>query len=100
MSSPILATCLLALRLPESQSLKDKRQVLRSLQSRLRERFSVTVAETGSQDKWQSAELLIAYAASDSRHAQEVLSKVIDYAEGYHFPVELVQVDTDLIYPF
>ncbi len=90
----------LTLRLPESHSLKDKRQVLRSLQSRLRDTYSVSVAETAHQDKWQSAELLIALASSDARHADEVLSKVVSFAEGYHLPVELVEVDTELIYPF
>ncbi len=93
----VVGVCRLDLRLPESQSLKDKRQVLRSLQARLRNTFSVSVAETGAQDKWQVAELLVTYAASDGRHAQEVLSKVVAFVEGYHFPVELIATDIELI---
>lgn len=96
----IVAACRLTLCLPGSQSLKDKRQVLRSLQARLRDTYSVSVAETGRQDKWQSAELLVTYAASDARHADEVLSKVVAFTEGYHLPVELVDAETELIYPF
>lgn len=96
----LIGVCRLSLRLPESHSLKDKRQVIRSLRARLRDTYSVSVAETGGQDKWQSAELLVAYATGDARHADEVLSKVADFVEGFHLPVELLDVETELIYPF
>ena len=41
------------LRLPESGSLKDKRQVVRSLAQRIRNKFQVSVAEVGDNDAWQ-----------------------------------------------
>lgn len=94
----IVGACLLRLHLPVSQSLKDKRQVLRSLQGRLREQFRVSVAETGGQDKWQSAEVLVAFAASDTQRAQELLSRVVDFVEGSHLAVELVDAETELLY--
>ncbi len=78
--------------------MKDKRQVLRSLQGRLRERFNVSVAETGEGDKWQSAEVLIVYAASDAGRAQEMLAKIEDFVEGFHLPVELLDAESDLLY--
>ncbi len=96
----VIGVCRLELSLPESQSLKDKRQVLRSLQTRLRNTYSVSVAETEGQDKWQMAELLVTYASSDARHAQEVLSKVIEFTEGYHLPLLLLDAETELIHPF
>lgn len=94
----IVGACRLRLHLPASQSLKDKRQVLRSLQSRLRDQFSVSVAETGSQDKWQAAEVLVVYAASDARRAEEVLSKVASFVEDFHLPVELLDAESELLY--
>ena len=94
----IVGACRLRLHLPVSHSLKDKRQVLRSLQSRLRDQFSVSVAETGEQDRWQAAELLVAYAASDARRTEEVLSKVVDFVEGSHLPVELLDAESELLY--
>ncbi len=86
-----------ALRLPASQSRTAKRQVVRSLQARLRNQYSVSVAETDFQEKWQVAELLVTYAASDSGQAQSVLSKVVDYTEGFHLPVEIIEAYTELI---
>lgn len=94
----IVGACLLRLHLPVSASLKDKRQVLRSLQGRLRERFNVSVAETGGQDTWQAADLLVVYAASDAQRAQGLLAKVVEFVEESHLPVELLDAETELLY--
>jgi uncharacterized protein YlxP (DUF503 family) len=94
----IVGACLLRLHLPMSGSLKDKRQVVRSLQGRLRERFNVSTAETGEQDKWQAAEILVTCAASDAQRVREVLTKVADFVENSHLPVELLDAESDLLY--
>ena len=86
------------LHLPMSHSLKDKRQVLRSLQARLREQFGVSVAETGAQDVWQTAELTIACAASDAAHARATLEKIADFIEDFHLPVAIESAESELVY--
>jgi hypothetical protein len=43
--------------LPESHSLKDKRQIIRSLKDRILHAMNVSVAEVGRQDAWQFADL-------------------------------------------
>jgi len=47
------------LHLPESHSLKDKRQPLRSILARVRQNHNVSVAEVAHQDEWQRAGLVI-----------------------------------------
>lgn len=61
------------LHLAGSQSLKDKRAVLKSLKDRLHQRFNVSVAETAHQDLWQRAELAASVVSTDRRHAESVL---------------------------
>ena len=61
------------LHLAGSQSLKDKRAVLKSLKDRLHQRFNVSVAETAHQDLWQRAELTASVVSTDRRHAESVL---------------------------
>ncbi len=39
--------------IPGSQSLKEKRTVLRSIKDRTRSRFNIAVSELDYQDKWQ-----------------------------------------------
>lgn len=64
------------LHIEAAQSLKSKRQVLRSLKDRLSARFNVSVAEVGSQDLWQRAEIGIALVALDAKRADAALRKV------------------------
>ena len=69
------------IHLPESRSLKDKRQVVKSLKERIRSRFNVSVAEVDFNDMWQRSSVGIAVVTSAMNHAEEVMSKVIDFVE-------------------
>lgn len=70
------------LHLPDVDSLKGKRAVLKGLKERVRARFEVSVAEVDHQDSWQRATLAVAYVSGDSRHASEVVSKAMDFIEA------------------
>lgn len=72
-----IAYLTLELRIEGAHSLKDKRQVLRSVKDRLRNSFNISVAETEVSDLWQRATLGVV-AISDSR----------DYLEGLMRNVE------------
>ncbi len=68
------------LHLPASRSLKQKRQVLRSLKDRLRSRYNVAVTELGENaNLWQRAGLAVVSIAG-SRDPLERLFEAI-YAE-------------------
>ncbi len=66
----------LDLRIPDSQSLKGKRQVLLGLKTRLRRRFNVSVSEIDYQDKWQMATLAVACVGNDRSGVNRALSHV------------------------
>jgi uncharacterized protein len=76
-----VAACRVTLHIPSSQSLKDKRQVVRSLLQRLRNTFAVAAAEVADQDKRQLATLGLASVSGDAGHAEEVLDSAIRYIE-------------------
>jgi hypothetical protein len=71
----------LELHLPDVDSLKGKRRVLKGLKERVRARFEVAVAEVDHHDIWQRATLAVAAVSHDSRHANEVVSKAMDFIE-------------------
>ena len=73
----MIAFLTLELRIEGAHSLKDKRQVLRSLKDRLRAQFNVAVAELDHTDLWQRATLGVV-SISDSR----------DYLQGLMHSVE------------
>lgn len=70
------------LHLPDVESLKGKRHVLKGLKDRVRDRFEVAVAEVDHHDSWQRATLAVACVSHDSRHANAVISKALSFIEG------------------
>jgi hypothetical protein len=62
------------LHLPASQSLKDKRRIVKSLKDRMHQKFGVSAAEVDHQDLWQRALIAAAVVSGDARHAEEVLT--------------------------
>ena len=69
------------LHIPDAQSLKDKRQVLRSLKDKLRRDFNVAVAELEHHDTWQRSVVGIVTISNEEKHLREVLQKVLDEAD-------------------
>ncbi len=68
----------LDLRIPESQSLKGKRQILLGLKTRLRQKFNVSISETDHQDKWQAAGLAVTCVGNDRAGVNRVLSYLVE----------------------
>lgn len=93
MSRARVAVGTVELYLADVASLKEKRHVLKGLKERVRHRFEVSVAEVNHQDTWQRTMLAIACVSGDSRHANEVVSKALDFIEvsvdGHVIDVEL-----------
>jgi hypothetical protein len=73
---PSIGVLTLELSLPDAHSLKDKRQVVKSLKDRLRVRFNVAVAEIGYQDIWQRSLISAVTVSSDHTNADQVLQSV------------------------
>ena len=71
----------LDIHIPEAQSLKEKRTVIRGLKDRLRNKFNVSIAELDSQDKWQRATLDIAMIGNDRRYLNRCLDNIVSFVE-------------------
>jgi hypothetical protein len=67
--------------LPESQSLKDKRRILTSLEERLRRQFNIAVAEVEYQNQWQRAQLAVVLVNTNWRMLQSSMSKLTEYVD-------------------
>jgi uncharacterized protein YlxP (DUF503 family) len=79
----------IVLYLPESHSLKDKRQVVKSLKDKIRQRFNVAVAEVDALDLWQKAHLGILSLGNDRRQVNGRLDQVLNYIERLQPAVDL-----------
>ncbi len=74
-----VGVCCFTLMIPASHSLKDKRAVVRRIKDRVSQRFKVVVAEVGSQDTWQRAELAFSVLAGQRDAAQAAVGAVVAF---------------------
>ena len=68
--------------IPQATSLKDKRQVRRSLIEKARNKFNVSIAEVGNQDILQTLTIGIAVVSGDATHCQNSIDEIIRYMEN------------------
>ena len=78
----VVAVLKIALSIPQANSLKDKRRVIKSVKDRLRNGFNVSVAEIGDQKIYRSAKLGVAVISEDSSYANGVLSRIQDIVDN------------------
>ena len=71
----------LEIYIPEAHSLKDKRQVLRSLKDRLRGKFNVAVAELDGQDSWQRSVVGVVSLSNNAAYLKQALRTVLEESE-------------------
>jgi uncharacterized protein YlxP (DUF503 family) len=77
-----IAYCVLEIYLPYSQSLKDKRMILRKAQDRLRSRSNFSIAEVDYQDLWQRAKLAAVTVGADHGTLERVTQQFVRDAEN------------------
>jgi len=72
----------LSFYIPHADSLKDKRQVCRSVIDKSRKRFNASIAEVDTQDVHQVLTIGVAVVSGDAGHAQNCLNEIIHFMEG------------------
>jgi len=92
-----VGVCRISLRLPENLSLKGKRRVLKSIITRVRSKFNVSMAEVDDHELWQLATLGICCVSNDGRYTNEVLSKVVDFIVNSRFDVEILDYEIEIL---
>ena len=93
----VIGVCSLELHIPGNGSLKGKRQVLKSLMSRLRKEFNVSVAEVGAHDVWQSAIVGVVCVSSDASYVHGLLTRVARWVEENRLDCDLIDYQIEII---
>ncbi len=89
--------CKVKLHLRESQSLKDKRRIVKSIVSRLRNQYNVSIAEVDDQDLWQLATLGVTCVSNHNQHVDETLSKVMNFIVHNYPDLEVVNHEIEIL---
>ena len=80
--------------IPYATSLKDKRQVCRSIVDKTRQRFNVSIAEVGTQDVHQTLTLGVAIVSGEFTRGKNILEEIIRFMEK-NAEAELISVEQD-----
>lgn len=92
-----IAAARLTIHLPYSHSLKDKRQTVRSLVSRLHQSGNLAAAEVDTLDKWQLVTIGIAGVSNDGRHADAMVATALEIVERYLTEGLVTDVQTEIV---
>lgn len=92
-----VGVCKVKLRLPDNLSLKSKRQVIKSVTARLKNKFNVSVAEVEDNDLWQLATLGICFVSNDKRFTNQVLSKAVEFVINSQGDFEMLDYEIEIL---
>ena len=92
----IVGVAVVELRVHESQSLKEKRGVVRRIVGRLRHRFNVSVAEVGGQETWQRAVVGVSMVGNDEGVVRRGLLKALELVDEMHL-AEILGSEIELL---
>lgn len=91
----VVGTLKVSIHIHDNQSLKGKRKIVKSVVTKVQTKFNVSIAETGSNDKWQMVELGISTVANDRRFVNSTLDTILDYVDSLYLG-EIVDSDIEI----
>lgn len=93
----VVGVCTVVLEIPGSHSLKEKRRVVRSIITRVRNQFNVSIAEIDANDAWQSAVLAIACVTNDGSYAHRLLTKIMEKIANTRFDADVADYTIEIL---
>ena len=81
-----------------SSSLKDKRSVLRSLKTRLKNKFNVSVVEVDNQELWQKSKIGISFVATTNMDTRNITQSIINFVMAFR-DIEITDKQIDIYKP-
>jgi uncharacterized protein len=90
--------CKLKLHIPESNSLKDKRRIIKSIIARMKKQFNISIAEVEDNDLWRVATLGISCVSNHEQHVDETLNHVMDFIVQHYPTLEIVDHEIEILH--
>jgi len=92
----IVGVAVVEILVHESQSLKAKRGVVRSISARVRNRFNASVSEVGGQGTWQRAVIGLSMTGAEEVPLRRALEKAVDFIEETHL-AQVIRSEIEMI---
>lgn len=85
------------IHMPDSGSLKSKRQIVSGMLRRLRQELKVSAAEVGELDRWQLAEVAVATVSNDGQQTDRILAAALSFIESHSDGARITDVSTERV---
>ncbi|MGJ3240472.1 MAG: DUF503 domain-containing protein [Anaerolineae bacterium] len=97
MSDAKIGFCEIELYLPGVLSLKEKRGILKSMLTKMRNKFNVANAEVGNNDTWQSALIAVTTVSNSARHLNQTIQEVLKWIEANYPDAHIIKHQIEIL---
>ncbi|WP_411355487.1 DUF503 domain-containing protein [Peptoniphilus harei] len=92
----IIGICTCEIYIFNANSLKSKRSVVKSIIEKSKNRFNISIAEVGENDKWQKSIIAFSTISNDQRLVEETIEKVINFFDSYS-EIEIIKIKREIL---
>lgn len=87
-----IGSLIVRIHIPYVHSLKEKRSIVKSITTKTKKKFNISIAEIGENDKWQIVELGMAIVSTNMIIIDKQISEIIDFVEA-NYDVEITEIE-------
>ena len=92
----IIGICTCEIFIFNANSLKSKRSVVKSIIEKSKNRFNISIAEVGENDKWQKSIIAFSTISNDQKIVEETIEKVINFFDSYS-EIEIIKINREIL---
>lgn len=92
----IIGICTCEIFIFNANSLKSKRSVVKSIIEKSKNRFNISIAEVGEQNKWQKSIIAFSTISNDKKIIEETIDKVISFFDSYS-EIEIINIKKEIL---
>lgn len=92
----IIGICTCEIFIFKANSLKSKRSVVKSIIEKSKNRFNISIAEVGENDKWQKSIIAFSTISNDQKIVEETIEKVINFFDSYS-EIEIINIKREIL---
>lgn len=92
----IIGICTCEIFIYDTNSLKSKRSVVKSIIEKSKNRFNISIAEVGENDKWQESIIGFTTVSNDKKIVDETLERVIQFFNTYS-EIEIMNIEKEIL---
>lgn len=92
--------CKFKIHIPDNHSLKEKRRIVKSIMSKLRNQYNISIAEVDDHELWQIATLGMSCISNSNSHVDEIFNNILNFIRQNYPEIEIVDYDIEIMHGF